>query len=54
VPQEAQDWLENEYPMMKKQAKAEKAEIQWCDEVGELSEALARCFSLKGQAKIVP
>ena len=33
-PQEVQNWLEYEYPVIKKQAKAENAEIQWCDEMG--------------------
>jgi len=33
-PQEVQNWLEHEYPEIKKQAKAENAEIQWCDEMG--------------------
>lgn len=33
-PQKVQNWLENEYPIIKKQAKAENAEIQWCDEMG--------------------
>jgi transposase len=53
-PQKVQDWLENEYPIIKKQASAENAEIQWCDEMGVRSDAaLARCFSLKGQTPIV-
>jgi len=37
--------------MLKKQAKAEKAEIQWRDEVGVRSEALGRCFSLEGRRR---
>ena len=53
-PQEVQKWLEYEYPVIKKQAKAENAEIQWCDEMGVRSDAAsARCFSPKGQTPIV-
>jgi transposase len=51
---EVQNWLENEYPIIKRQAKAENAEIQWCDEMGVRSDAAsARCFSPKGQTPIV-
>jgi transposase len=51
---EVQNWLDNEYPIIKRQAKAEKAEIQWCDEMGVRSDAAsARCFSPKGQTPIV-
>jgi len=53
-PWEVQNWLENEYPIIKRQAKAENAEIQWCDEMGVRSDAAsARCFSPKGQTPIV-
>ena len=53
-PREVQNWLENEYPLIKRQAKAENAEIQWCDEMGVRSDAAsARCFSPKGQTPIV-
>jgi transposase len=53
-PQEVQNWLEYEYPRIKKQAKAENAEIQWGDEMGVRSDAAsARCFSPKGQTPIV-
>lgn len=51
---EVQNWLENEYPVIKRQAKTENAEIQWCDEMGVRSDAAsARCFSPKGQTPIV-
>jgi transposase len=51
---EVQNWLESEYPIIKRQAKAENAEIQWCDEMGVRSDAAsARCFSPKGQTPIV-
>ena len=33
-PWEVQNGLENEYPIIKRQAKAENAEIQWCAEMG--------------------
>ena len=53
-PWEVQNWLEKEYPIIKRQAKAENAEIQWCDEMGVRSDAAsARCFSPKGQTPIV-
>jgi transposase len=53
-PAEVQHWLEYEYPMVEKQAKAEHAEIQWCDEMGARSDAAsARCFSPKGQTPVV-
>jgi transposase len=53
-PWEVQNWLENEYPIIKRRAKAENAEIQWCDEMGVRSDAAsARCFSPKGQTPIV-
>jgi transposase len=52
---DVQNWLDNEYPIIKRQAKAENAEIQWCDEMGARSDAAsARCFSPKGQTPIVP
>jgi transposase len=51
---EVQNWLENEYPIIKRQAKVENAEIQWGDEMGVRSDAAsARCFSPKGQTPIV-
>jgi len=53
-PGEVQNWLENDYPIIKRQAKADNAEIQWCDEMGVRSDAAsARCFSPKGQTPIV-
>jgi len=53
-PQEVQNWVDYEYPAIQKQAKAEHAEIQWCDEMGVRSDAAsARCFSPKGQTPIV-
>jgi transposase len=53
-PWQVQNWLENEYPIIKQQAKVENAEIQWCDEMGVRSDAAnARCFSPKGQTPVV-
>jgi len=53
-PQEVQNWLEHEYPTIKKRAKVEHAEIQWCDEMGVRSDAAsARCFAPKGQTPVV-
>ena len=33
-PEDVKEWLETTYPLIKARAKAEKAEIYWCDEVG--------------------
>jgi len=53
-PEEVQNWLENEYPMIRRLAKAEGAEIQWCDEMGVRSDAAsARCFSPRGHTPVV-
>ena len=43
-PREAQNWLENEYPLIKRQAKAENAEKQWCNEMGVRSDAASARF----------
>jgi transposase len=52
--EEVRRWLEAEYPLIEKQAKAEHAEIQWCDEMGARSDAAsARCYSPKGQTPFV-
>ncbi len=53
-PQEVKHWVEQEYPAIQQMAKAEHAEIQWCDEMGVRSDAaIARCFSPRGQTPIV-
>lgn len=53
-PEKVQNWLEDEYPKIKEQAKAEHAEIQWCDEMGMRSDAPSgRCFSPKGRTPVV-
>lgn len=52
--EDVKNWLENVYPIIKEQAKAEHAEIQWGDEMGARSDAAsARCFSPKGQTPVV-
>jgi len=43
-PREVQNWLENEYPLIKRQAKAENAEKQWCNEMGVRSDAASARF----------
>lgn len=48
-------WLDEKYPAIRKQAKREKAEIYWGDEMGLRSDhAVGRSFSLKGQTPVVP
>jgi transposase len=48
-------WLDEKYPAIRKQAKREKAEIYWGDEMGLRSDhAAGRSFSLRGQTPVVP
>lgn len=48
-PEKTQKWLNEEYPAIKKLAKTEGAEIQWCDETGFSSEDnRGRGYSPKG------
>lgn len=50
---EVQQWLNEEYPAIRKQAKREKAEIYWGDEMGLRSDhSVGRSFSRKGQTPI--
>lgn len=48
-------WLDEKYPAIRKQAKRERAEIYWGDEMGLRSDhAAGRSFSLRGRTPIVP
>ena len=54
-PEEVKRWLEEEYPMIRKQAKREKAEIYWGDEMGLRSDhAVGRSYGRRGQTPIIP
>ena len=49
-PQKIQNWLDEEYPEIVKQAKKENAEIQWLDEMGARSDdQVGRTYSKKGK-----
>lgn len=48
-------WLEEKYPAIRTQAKREKAEIYWGDEMGLRSDhAAGRSYGLRGQTPVVP
>jgi transposase len=53
-PEEVQHWLEEEYPKIRTQAKKEKAQIFWGDEMGMRSDhAVGRSYGLRGQTPII-
>jgi len=52
---EVQRWVEYDYPVIAKRAKAEKAEIQWADETGLSNQAnYGKSFAPKGRTPIIP
>jgi transposase len=54
-PEEVRRWLEEDYPSIRKQAKREKAEICWGDEMGIRSDhAVGRSYSRRGHTPIIP
>lgn len=54
-PEEVRRWLKEEYPAIRKQAKLEKAEIYWGDEMGLRSDhAVGRSYGRRGQTPIIP
>ena len=54
-PEEVRRWLKEEYPAIRKQAKREKAEIYWGDEMGLRSDhAVGRSYGRRGQTPIIP
>jgi len=53
-PDEVQHWLEEQYPKIRTQAKKEKAQIFWGDEMGMRSDhAAGRSYGLRGQTPII-
>jgi transposase len=53
-PEQVRRWLEVEYPAVRKQAKREKAEIFWGDEMGARSDHQAgRSFGRRGQTPVI-
>lgn len=53
-PQEVRNWLEREYPAIRQQAKSEKAQIFWGDEMGLRSDhAVGRSYGLRGQTPVI-
>lgn len=54
-PEQVRRWLEEEYPAIRKRAKAEKAQIHWGDEMGLRSDHHAgRSYGRKGKTPVVP
>lgn len=48
-------WLKQEYPYVRRRAKAEKARIYWCDEMGLRSDhAVGQTYGLRGQTPVIP
>jgi len=53
-PQEVSRWLDQEYPAIRSQAKEEKAEIYWGDEMGLRSDhAAGRSYGRRGQTPVI-
>jgi transposase len=54
-PEAVRRWLEEEYPAIREEAKKEKAEIYWGDEMGLRSDhATGRSYSRRGQTPVIP
>ena len=54
-PEAVRRWLEEEYPLIRRQAKTEKATIYWGDEMGLRSDDTAgRSYGLRGHTPVVP
>jgi transposase len=54
-PAAVQRWLTEEYPAIRTQAKQEKAEIHWGDEMGVRSDhQTGRSYGLKGRTPVIP
>lgn len=54
-PEAVRRWLEEEYPDIRKQAKREKAEIYWGDEMGLRSDHVTgRSYGRRGQTPVIP
>lgn len=53
-PEQVRQWLEKEYPGIRRQAQKEKARIYWGDEMGLRSDhAVGRSYGLKGQTPVI-
>jgi len=53
-PEQVRQWLEKEYPHIRRQAQKEKAQIFWGDEMGLRSDhAVGRSYGLKGQTPVI-
>jgi len=53
-PQEVRNWLGKAYPAIRQQARREKAQIFWGDEMGLGSDhALGRSYGLRGQTPVI-
>ena len=54
-PEAVKRWLEEDYPAIRRQARAERAEIHWGDEMGMRSDHQAgRSYGRKGQTPVIP
>ena len=54
-PEEVRRWLDEDYPCIRTQAKQEKAEIYWGDEMGLRSDhAVGRSYGRRGQTPVIP
>jgi transposase len=53
-PDQVRQWLEQEYPSIRRQAQREKAQTYWGDEMGLRSDnAVGRSYGLKGQTPVI-
>jgi transposase len=53
-PEQVRQWLKKEYPSIRRQARKEKAQIYWGDEMGLRSDhAVGRSYGLKGQTPVI-
>ncbi len=53
-PEAAHRWLDEEYPAIRKQAKQEKADIYWGDEMGMRSDhTVGRSYGRRGQTPVI-
>jgi transposase len=54
-PEQVLRWLEEEYPRIRKQAKRQKAQIYWGDEMGLRSDhAVGRSYGRRGRTPVIP
>lgn len=54
-PEAVQKWLEQDYPAIRRQARTERAQIHWGDEMGMRSDHQAgRSYGLRGHTPVIP